>query len=810
MADLMTRMYEQLRIRGDKHGRMTRKERAQSELGLRVLAILQTHAPRIAAMAPDAPWDSIAQESLLTALKTQFPTDALFDRAHDLVARVLRLGKAAEIWIHEPWPRRRRAKPERGLLGRRDLKLLGQSHRRKLALIENLPGILASRDPHVVGGAALVAATDISGLLLPALHAQIVDPATPTWRYEYLSWVDFKIGEVAEEKHGKRRRLPWRNPRRWILDNVSLLLRVRLIEIAKKPLDVARCLAAYSRFIGIEPIDPQNLMRSARAEWITRVPALLITYATNPAIAPSLPAHAFARLVVGRPLPPGVAPLAPRRLAALAAAEAARELREEQAANDQQDDTTSVADIDAQTTAIEALARTLRKLPKGDTAAEELERSLSEWDVEHANSGEWPTLIRYWISDTLLIQKKDPYSRGDGWPRVPGMLRYTDGFAKRWIRHFHDIPVARIKDDPESLADRVRRLIFDIAKISSADVSHTGLTHFLMFLADTGGPRILVRRDGDVVVSPRDADANLLTPAEFTALLAAIDEIADAHDRQRVRVIAILAYRLGLRWGELAAIQIRDIRFDEGLAGQIEALLKVREKENFKLKTASSRRWLSLADSLSKDEITTLIGFIRDASKLGYGKRNPTDYLFADLDALHLEPREPRTHDLIQQLMRDVSGDPTLTFHALRHAAANAMLWRLFMEDIADTEALAWLPSAGIVTAPGIGYEGAWMTAVTGRPANHPSRIYVISQALGHLGPGTSMTSYLHGLEFLMHQEATKHLDVPDEVAAALEGVDTDSIRRRRSRGVNPLKKSLQAARESISCISSLWDATRK
>ncbi len=812
MADLVTRMQQQLRIRGEGRGRMTRKERAQDELGRRVLAVLRQSAPKIARMDPDAPWDAQTQESIKAALGTEFGSDALVDHASDLVARVIQLGKDAGVWPHTPWPRRRRVMPQRGLLSRKDLKLLGQSRLRKLELIQQLPGVLASLDAHVVAGALLVSAADISCILLGALHPQIVDPRTPTARHGNNVWMDFKLGVSSPVKGSRARRVQraWRNPRRWIMDDVSVLLHARFVELAQRPLDAERCLQACVRFIRIAPTTLETLARSARVDWSRQVPSLLITYATTPTIAPSLPLHAFYRLLVGRPLPPGVAPLAPRRLAALDAAKAARALRHAQPTTTAQTNNPGKQGVEAQTASVEKLARILRRLPKSDAAADALATGLAQWDAAHASADDWPTLIRYWISDTLLAQKKNPYARNDGWVRVPGMLRYVDGFAKRWVAHFHDLAPSTILADPGMLAERVRSLIVDIAGIQSADVSHTALRQFLEFVEETGGPKIVIKRDGDVVISPRDADANLLTPPEYVALLVETRKIENAYERNRAQTLSTLAYRTALRWSELQALRLRDAMVERATDGRVEILFKVREDDDNTLKSMSSRRSLTLSRFLSREELDFVSCFIEFAREAGGAKRPGSHYLFADLDALHLPPDETRTRDLIQQIMRQVSGDPTVVFHSLRHSSANAMFWRLFLEDPHDPESLAWSPGTEHVSATGLGYEGFWMTAITGRPADHPSRLHVISQALGQLGPGTALTYYLHTLEFLMHREVRKHLEIPDDVAAALEATAVDSIRRRRARGKNPLDKSLRAAREAITDIAALWGSPKK
>lgn len=784
--------------------RLSQTQRVKSAMGLRVLKVLESHAPQIAALSPKAPWNKAIGNAVLAALHAGFPTPGEFDYAHDQVSNVIRRGNRKGLWSHKPWPLRGRARPARSPLKAWMARLLGQRSARAAELIGHLPRLLDSRDANIVGGALLVAAADFSAVLLPELLVQVVETVRPVLRHESLVWMDFTLGTSGtEDDTEKPARTAWRNVRRWFPDDVSLLLLARYRQLAQRRHDPTACLAAYSRFVRRETLSLDALIQSARAEWVTQLPMFLYTYATQPQVGVSLPLHAWGRLITGEPLPEDVKLRSPRKLAYEAARRHRPHFRDRidaAAVND------SAAPLPRQLAAVEMLMQALRKRPQDPLlSAETLRAGLMAWDGLHGNIGGWPGLMRGWVEDILLVQRSDPSGKDAHWGGPSTLLRYLGGFSKRWVEHFHNLPPSHAFGQTPLLASRLETLARDLASMTSAPVAHAGLRQFLQYVADIGGPRLRVKPDGSVATLPRDADANLLSPIEYSRLLEALRGQPDSYVRARARCLSILAYRVGPRWQELQTRQLRDLRLVQHPDGTCDLLLKIRKNEFFMGKTDSAHRTLLLSGWLARDEMVEVRDFLKMATSLGGKARPQTDFLFADADALHSPPREELTHDLIQDTIRKVSGDPTLVFHSLRHAAANAIWVRLFLEQIHQPKALAWMPGASIWTAEGLGYASPWMTVVTGRRETDPSRLYVISKTLGQLGPETALQYYVHLVDLVLAREVAPPAEIPDEVAAVLEHTQPDSIRRRRNRGRPLLQHCLEQARATFPEFTQTW-----
>lgn len=89
-----------------------------------VLQILQAHAPGIAALAGNAPWDAGMQAAVQAALHARFADSPCHDDAWNLVCSVIANGRHAGLWDHAPWARRHRVLVAPSALKRSDIDAL--------------------------------------------------------------------------------------------------------------------------------------------------------------------------------------------------------------------------------------------------------------------------------------------------------------------------------------------------------------------------------------------------------------------------------------------------------------------------------------------------------------------------------------------------------------------------------------------------------------------------------------------------------------------------------------------------------------
>lgn len=339
----------------------------------------------------------------------------------------------------------------------------------------------------------------------------------------------------------------------------------------------------------------------------------------------------------------------------------------------------------------------------------------------------------------------------------------TAGMAVRWLRHLATattakgqrlaagtirnkrgllvnrlitlLPESLTSLDEDELSDSYREVIDSGTSTQQKARIATELRRFDRFIRSEIGlslPNVSITgfNGGSYQVSSR-----IITESEFKAVLAKTQDgsvvFANARQALEARVFVILAYRLGMRRGEILGLQAGDSR--RGLR----SILHVRPNESRTLKTNNALRALAV-DALSTFERDQL-------AELCDGKAS-RDYLFFD--------RPPSTKDLegaavirrINDLLYRVTGDRRLHPHNLRHSFPTQLALGMFGKDI------------GLATHP---YAEPWMRRtiragerferlVCGSLHRKGGRGSAMALAMGHGSETTSYQHYVHSLDLLL------------------------------------------------------------
>lgn len=752
-------------------------EKRKAKVAQMAIAILKKSAPEIADFQAGATFSDGQQEETNTAIND---LKADHDRrdVHNAIAYVIDHGREAGIWQHPSWVLRAVVQLAPSPVTRADIDLIrGAAHRRE-RLLEALPQILRSDDECLLAGALIVAAADLSGIIQSNFLEQLLEKSILFHVSSESIWKDFRLGSEKD---------PWRNVRRWFLDPVSELLASKLVEkrggIGQPRLKEKRAMTAIANVLQVptNELTIAALVKSARARWSTQLPAALLDYAIRPVLSMSLPHTAWTRITTGKPLSKIMAPLPVRKLA--------------RCSNDVLDETESIdlprnkvevdqkeSDLIQQREALQALMSALRR-PKQDTKLNKrsLEERLDAWSSKHEHVGGWVPLFGMWVRSSLFERANGPFGRGPG-PRVAGILRYAVGFSLRFLERFWGVA---IDADHSVWVSHMELLRTDLATLDSASVSKTGLINFLRFAEKHGAPKIELGEDWRILVSPSEADSNVLTPAEFIRLKQWLKNfyhgVENSYPCLRAQVMLVLSFRLGTRWEELRNLRLKDCVISMG--PERHGSIWIRKNKYADGKSSEFRRTLSVEHFLSIEEREQLAAFYAMAMGLGNGMRPRNDLLFADPGALSLPPREKETHDLIQSGMRIVSNDSSLVFHHLRHSAASYAHLRVSTDEVQDGNPFPWM----------IGWEEISSTKILGAPKNYAAtlsgrsqycaaQLYLVSELLGHLDPETSLRSYAHFMDVLMRRHVTSALHLSTALRAQLDGIKPASMRRRINR----------------------------
>lgn len=179
-------------------------------------------------------------------------------------------------------------------------------------------------------------------------------------------------------------------------------------------------------------------------------------------------------------------------------------------------------------------------------------------------------------------------------------------------------------------------------------------------------------------------DANILTETEYQLLYQFLKSQKNASLIAHAQLIVlILGYRCGLRISEVRHLQLVDLQYPGMLEilspeqsvhlGRYAVTLLVRGDQFNKLKSTSSRRQLPLNILMSSEERIELLSY-HQAQRVKVGKRKiQGKFIFSEdngktpLDFTELQRS-------LHEQMRQLTGDPDLRFHHLRHSFASHAL----------------------------------------------------------------------------------------------------------------------------------------
>jgi integrase len=274
---------------------------------------------------------------------------------------------------------------------------------------------------------------------------------------------------------------------------------------------------------------------------------------------------------------------------------------------------------------------------------------------------------------------------------------------------------------------------------------------------------------------PEDSalDPEFITHEEYLKILRRIDECWNASDsprrRRMIRLIVVIAFRLGLRGGEIQQLRVGHLL----VRGEPEILLWEIGDDQFKSRNA--RRRVPLRPLLSNDELEDLIDW-RDERVAE--EATGADRLFAIPD----ENLRGVSHSLIEELnlfLREHSKvgteDGFLHVHTLRHACQSWMFTAMT------------LASGNIARSPfpDLPHSTAWLDLESERWKaiwGHPTAKAAFLQAClaGHGEFFTTARSYIHFFPWVLASflDASEAMEPSDRLVRKASGKAESTVRR--------------------------------
>ena len=261
---------------------------------------------------------------------------------------------------------------------------------------------------------------------------------------------------------------------------------------------------------------------------------------------------------------------------------------------------------------------------------------------------------------------------------------------------------------------------------------------------------------GPAVASP--VNANVITEAEYQQMRGILQSASRTSPKQittAAELVLMLAFRCGMRHGEIAWLHPTDLVIDSERNILFE--IEVRNSENNDLKSKSSVRRIPANLLLSSDEQKALINWLyiwpdrsqwERHSKANKSQRKLNFRLFH----WKVAPGTPlpcnQIFDLVFEVLRKVVGDNgRINLHHGRHSAATHLFLRFHL----DNEALQ--RNAFAARLLGGRPDAASMDVLYQKFCGclSPTRkaLYALGQMLGHASADVTLESYLHCLDIL-------------------------------------------------------------
>lgn len=225
---------------------------------------------------------------------------------------------------------------------------------------------------------------------------------------------------------------------------------------------------------------------------------------------------------------------------------------------------------------------------------------------------------------------------------------------------------------------------------------------------------------------------NIVTPDDYDRALACLHP---EHEYEaKCRLIMILMFRCGLRVDEATGILPRDIE------GSARPWLFIRPNAYRDLKHDSPPRKLPLYALLTADEMTELQSYMLTQ---GIDSACP---LFPVSDNPYRLLKSNSVSETIGRVLREVTGDPDVTAHHLRHAAVSWLILSLLLNG-ASMEARSVIP--GLSHSDFAPTRTRYLRQELLLDSTGKECLALVAKLVGHAGMTTTLTSYLHTLPLL-------------------------------------------------------------
>jgi integrase len=358
-------------------------------------------------------------------------------------------------------------------------------------------------------------------------------------------------------------------------------------------------------------------------------------------------------------------------------------------------------------------------------------RARKEWETIFPNLDNLPLnerILLSWIKSKLDKNNKLSTSR-----------RYVNAIGAAWLSGTRDIEISNQNTDFESIYIGMLEFAVSINDESYRagrldDLHQFGVVHFQL------APLINPLSDNNNSI-PR-VRAGFVSEPVFGQVINSISECKYMTELEKIQlcVICIIAYRAGLRIGEILKLRAKDIEWSAKL------WLFIRDNQYDNNKSSAARRKIPLITLCTEKEKNFIRQWLNMTKFATVQKSNPQQ-LFCALPHNRYEmPSKLKISLRIGQLLKQISTVPLLVFYSLRHSAFS----RLHLIMHWDTMDISHLPKSLTHAIMPYGQKQRKDVRKTIFGLHPQSRYWALAVAAGHSSPLVTFNNYLHFCDLIL------------------------------------------------------------
>jgi len=213
-------------------------------------------------------------------------------------------------------------------------------------------------------------------------------------------------------------------------------------------------------------------------------------------------------------------------------------------------------------------------------------------------------------------------------------------------------------------------------------------------------------------------------------------------------LIFTLAFSCGLRRMEIFGLRLDDLRWfarEDGAKFDRQVELLIRPSTLRNLKTKNSTRRIPPDAFLPGQDLRAILDWKQQRTNRHRASRN--DLLFHHPELATLKEPERTIIEHIHDAMREITGDPSLHLHHLRHSFATWTFFRLMMSDIANIPRILGLQTT---TSQWLKKSKKLRLRLYGNEFPTRRHAYAVAKLLGHSSPDISLEHYIHCMDWLL------------------------------------------------------------